>query len=69
MFIVADVLKRIFRMRKNEKGEYENEDVMKELKITGAISLLRKLQTDNFLCDSKYKVHKECWLALTQSIF
>ena len=43
MFIVADVLKRVFRMRKNEKGEYENEEVLKELKISGAISLLRKL--------------------------
>lgn len=37
MFIVADVLKRVFRMRKNDKGEYENDDVMKELKLSGAI--------------------------------
>ena len=69
MFIVSDVLKKIFRIRKTDNGEYENDDVMKELKLSGAIKLLRKLQTDNFLSDSKYKVHKECWLALTHSIF
>lgn len=55
MFVVADVLKRVFK----------DDSVLSSMSLTQANMILKKLQTDHFLSDSKYRIHKESWLRLT----
>ena len=57
MFILTDVLKALIK-----------EDVP-EMSLNQANLILKKLQTDNFISESKYNVHKKAWLNLTYKLF
>ena len=57
MFILTDVLKALIK------------DDVPEMSLNQANLILKKLQTDNFISESKYNVHKKAWLNLTYKLF
>ena len=62
MFVACDVLSQLFPLQdgSEKKGERTPADqmTMQETNL-----LLEKILQPKFLGESKYKVHKECWIA------
>lgn len=83
MFVVCDLLNRLFKPLPSDLEAVENmvnkkankaadeaqeEGFCDHLSIGERNNLINKLMQSKFLIDSKYKAHKECWVAVLSQL-
>lgn len=83
MFVVCDLLNRLFKPLPSDLEAVENmvnkkankavdepkeEGFCDRLSIGERNKLINKLMQSKFLMDSKYKAHKECWVAVLSQL-
>ena len=83
MFVVCDLLNRLFKPLPSDQEAVENmvnkrvdkapdqiedEDFSDRLSMSDRNKLINKLMQSKFLMDSKYKAHKECWVSVASQL-
>ena len=82
MFVVCDLLKKLFKPLPSDQEAVENmvskkagkaqdepeEGFSDRLSIGDRNKLMNKLLQSKFLMDSKYKAHKECWVTVISQL-
>jgi len=78
MFVACDILGKVFKPLPSDIEAVDNmvykrkdesaEDFSSILTQVDRNKLLDKMVQNKFLLDSKYKIHKECWIAVVSQL-